>query len=182
MDAAAFDKVIASARRPEDRIAWFGALLAKDSRDVVEIVGGSAIEIYLSSAEYVSQNVDLVARRSRIAPILRRWKFRKVEGRSHRVYWFKEAIGLVDVVGAGDRSGLRPRRVETPHGPVLVSALEPLIVRRLTRSQRENSDELFGQAVRLAKQGNLDWEYLETMARYEQTTPLLKRLKIAIDR
>lgn len=182
MDAVEFDKIIASAPRPEDRIAWFGALLAKDSRADVEIVGGSAIEIYLSSADYISQDVDLVGRKDRIAPVLRRWKFRQVEGRSHREYWFKEAIGLVDIVGAGDRSGLRPRRVETPYGPVLVSAVEPLIVRRLMRAHREKSDELFGQAVRLAKQGKLDWEYIEAMASYEQATPLLKQLRKTVQK
>lgn len=177
MDAAEFDRIIALAPKPEDRIAWFGALLAKESRTQVEIVGGSAIEIYLSSTEYMSQDVDLVGRRDRITPVLRRWRFRQLGGRSRRVYWFKPAIGLVDIVGAGDRSGLPPRVVETPYGLVRVSAVEPLIVRRLTRAHREKSDELFGQAVRLAKQGKLDWEYLEVMIRYERATPALKRLR-----
>jgi hypothetical protein len=177
MDADKFDEIIASAPKPEDRIAWFGALLAKESRTDVEIVGGSAIEIYLSSDEYISQDVDLVGRKDRITPVLRRWRFQKVAGRSHRVYWFKKAIGLVDLVGAGDRSGLRPRQVVTPYGPILVSAVEALILRRLTRAHRERSNELFRQAVALSKQGNLDWEYLETMARYEGAGPLLKKLR-----
>lgn len=180
MDATEFDKIIASATKPENRIAWFGALLAKESRTTVEIVGGSAVEIYLTSADYVSQDVDLVGRRARITPVLRHWKFQRVEGRSHRVYWIKKAIGLVDIVGAGDRSGLRPRQVETPYGPVLVSAVEPLIIRRLTRASRENSDELYEQAVRLAKQGKLDWEYLGAMAKYEGTTSLLMSLRKAV--
>ncbi len=180
MNAEEFDRIIASAPRPEDRIAWFGALLTKESRAEVEIVGGSAIEIYLSSSDYISQDVDLVGRKERIPPVLRRWKFRQLEGRSHRVYWFKKAIGLVDIVGAGDRSGLPPRRLETPYGPVLVSAVEPLMIRRLIRARRQRSDEFFGQAVRLAKRGRLDWEYLETMARYEQVAPLLKQLRHAV--
>jgi hypothetical protein len=146
----------------------------------VVIVGGSAIEVYLSSADYVSQDVDLVGRSDRITPVLRRWKFNEVAGRSRRVYWFKQSIGLVDLVGAGDRSGLRPRRRETPYGPVLVSAVEPLIVRRLWRAKREKSNDLFRQAVGLAKLGNLDWEYLETMARYEGALPLLKRLQKSV--
>lgn len=180
MDATKFDKIIASAPKPEDRIAWFGALLAKESRTKVEIVGGSAIELYLSSSDYISQDVDLVGRKDRITPVLRRWRFLQVEGRSHRVYWFKEAIGLVDIVGMGDRSGLRPRKLETPYGPVLVSAVEPLIVRRLTRAHREKSDELYGQAVRLAKQAKLDWEYLEAMTRYEGATRLMNKLRRAV--
>lgn len=177
MDVAKFERAIASAPSPEDRIVWFGALLAKDARTQVEIVGGSAIEIYLSSAEYISQNVDLVGRSDRIAPILRRWRFRPTEVRSRRAYWFKETIGLVDIVGAGDYSGLLPRRVETPYGPVLVSAVEPLIVRRLTRAHREKSEELFRQAVKLANQGNPDWDYLQVMTKYERVTPALKRLR-----
>ncbi|MGD0250186.1 MAG: hypothetical protein ABSB97_04790 [Thermoplasmata archaeon] len=180
MDATEFDKVLSSAPKPEDRIAWFGALLTKESRTKVEIVGGSAIELYLSSAEYISQDVDLVGRKDRITPTLRRWKFQPVEGRSHRVYWFKKAFGLVDIVGRGDRSGLRPRQLKTPYGPVLVSAIEPLIVRRLTRAYREKSNELYRQAVGLAKQGDLDWDYLEAMARYEGAIPLLKKLRKAV--
>jgi len=180
VDALKFDRIIASAPTPEDRISWFGALLAKESRTEVEIVGGSAIEIYLSSSAYISQDIDLVGRKDRIAPVLRRWKFRPQEGRSRRVYWFKKEIGLVDVVGAGDRSGLRPREVKTPYGPVLVSAVEPLIVRRLIRAQREKSDELFRQAVGLAKQGNLDWGYLETMTKYEGASRMLEKLRKAV--
>lgn len=180
MDATEFDKIIASAPKPEDRVAWFGALLAKGARTSVEIVGDSAIELYLTSAEYVSQDVDLVGRKDRIAPVLRRWKFRQVQGRSHRVYWVKKPIGLVDMVGPGDRSGLRPHQVETPYGPVLVSAVEPLILRRLIRASRENSDELYDQAVRLARRRKLDWEYLETMSRFEGVTSSLESLRKTI--
>lgn len=54
MEAIEFDRVIESAPKREDRIASFGALLAKESQTRVEIVGGSAIEIYLSSSEYIS--------------------------------------------------------------------------------------------------------------------------------
>jgi len=182
VDATRFDKIIDSALRPEDRIAWFGALLAKESRSEVEIVGASAIEIYLSSADYISQDVDLVGRKEQIDPVLGRWKFRQMEGRSHRVYWFKSAIGLVDIVGPGDRSGLRPRRLMTPHGPVLVSAVEPLIVRRLVRAHREQSVELYRQAVGLASQGKLDWDYLEAMTKYEGVVPLLRKLRKALRR
>jgi|SRR5271157_598809 len=180
MDGSEFNKVITSAPTPEERVAWFGALLAKECRTVIEIVGGSAIEIYLSSANYISQDIDLIGPSDRIRTVLRRWGFRKVEGRSHRVYWFKPVVGLVDIVGAGDRSGLPPHRVETPHGPVLVSAVEPLIIRRLTRAHREDSNELYLQAVALAKRGSLDWEYLQTMARFEGVATLLTRLRKAV--
>ena len=177
MNRTEFERLIASAPRPEDRIAGFGALLSKESKTAVEIVGGSAIEIRLSSESHASQVVDLVGRRDRIAPVLRRWGFREVAGRSQRIYWFKRPIGLVDLVGRGDRSGLRPTKWKTPFGPVLVSAVEPLIVRRLMRSQRERSAELYAQAVQLARLGSLDWEYLEAMAGYEGFVVLFERLK-----
>jgi hypothetical protein len=180
MDGREFDRILASALKAEERIAWFGALLARESKTDIEIVGGSAIEIYLSSAIYISEDIDLVARSDLIIPALRRWGFRRVEGRSHRVYWFKSQIGLVDIVGAGDRSGLRPRRMVTPHGPVLLSAVEPLIVRRLTRARREESKELFEQAVHLARRAGLDWEYIETMAKFEGVATLLTKLRKAV--
>lgn len=180
MNRLEFDQTVSSATAPEDRLAWFGALLARESGTDVEIVGGSAIEIYLSSEEYVSQDVDLVGQKDKLAPVLRRWGFQRVEGRSHRIYWLKKSIGLVDLVGAGDRSGLRPRKVDTPHGPVLVSAVEPLIVRRLGRASRERSTELFAQALKLARLGDLDWEYLESMAKYEDFVPLLTKLRRSV--
>jgi len=44
---------------------------------------------------------------------------------------------LVDLVSSTARSGLRPRRIDAPVGPVLLSAVDPLIIRRLMRSSRE---------------------------------------------
>jgi hypothetical protein len=177
MDGREFDRAVSSAPTLEERLAWFGALLARECKTDIEIVGGSAIEIYLSSANYVSQDIDLVGPKDRIGPVLRRWGFRQVEGRSHRVFWFKSVVGLVDIVGAGDRSGLQPRRMETPHGAVLISAIEPLIIRRLVRAHREESNALYSQAAQLARRGGLDWEYLETMAKFEGVAPLLTKLR-----
>lgn len=179
MNAAEFDRLISSAPRPEERLAWFGALLARESRTRVEIVGGSAIEIYLTAETYVSQDVDLVGKKELLARVLRSWAFRQVTGRSQRFYWLKPAIGLVDLVGPGDRSGLPPRRRATPHGPVFLSRLEPLIIGRLSRASREGLDEFRHQAVQLAKIGGLDWDYLETMARFEGVGSELRKLRRA---
>ncbi|MGC2288758.1 MAG: hypothetical protein WA688_02735 [Thermoplasmata archaeon] len=177
MNGREFDSVLAAASTLEDRISWFGALLARECKTDIEIVGGSAIEIYLASANYVSHGIDLVGPKEVIRPVLGKWGFREVEGRSHRGYWFKPVVGLVDVVGIGDRSGLKPRRMETPHGPVFVSAAEPLIIRRLSRAHREGSKALYLQAVQLGTRGGLDWEYLETMAKFEGVASLLRKLR-----
>lgn len=173
----ALDSLLASAPTGEDRIAWFGALLAKESGTEIEIVGGSAIEIYLTARAYVSQDIDIVGMRAPIVRALRRWGFREVKGRSSRAYWLKEGFGLVDLVGPKDRSGLPALRRQTPHGLVLIGAVEPLIVRRLWRSARERSAELFSQALRLARGRHLDWGYLEAVAGYEGVLPELERLK-----
>jgi hypothetical protein len=180
VDAREFAREIRKAPAPEDCIAWFGALLTVQSRKRVEVVGGSAIEIYLSSSSYVSEDIDLVGDRASIEPVLHRWNFRRLEGRSSRLYWSHELVGLVDLVGGADRSGLPPRTVATPHGPVSLSAPEPLIVRRLVRASREKSTELFRQAVELARLGDLDWEYLGSEARYEKVEPGLRRLRAIV--
>ncbi len=177
MDAAEFAREIRKATTEEDRIAWFGALLRKEAGTDVEIVGGSAIEVYLSSGEYVTQDIDVVGNRLAIEAVLRRWGLRTEEGRDHRVYWAHPKIGLVDVVGLADRSGLAPRKVQTPYGFVKLSAPEPLIIRRLFRADRERSEELFRQAVALARIGDLDWGYLEAEARFEKVEPGLRRLR-----
>jgi hypothetical protein len=177
MDAAEFGREIRKAPSESDRVAWFGALLRRDSQRDIEIVGDSAIEVYLTSATYVSQDIDLVGERLLIERVLRGWGFRQVEGRSHRVYWTDGFVGLVDIVGPSDRSGLPPREVPTPHGPALLSSPEPLIIRRLQRAVREKSTELFDEAVGLARMEHLDWQNLESEARYEKVEPQLERLR-----
>jgi hypothetical protein len=171
MDAREFERKIREAPTPEEHLAWFGALLAAEAETPVELVGGSAIEIYLTSGVYVSQDVDVVGNRLPLAAVLRRWGFQEIAGRSHRVYWFPESVGLVDLVGAVARSGLPPRPVDTPVGPVRLSALEPLIMRRLVRSKRETSPARFRQAARLAKVGPLDWVYLEARRSTSKSFP-----------
>jgi hypothetical protein len=177
MDAAEYSRTIRQATSGEERVAWFGALLGSESETKVEIVGGSAVEVYLSSIRYVSQDIDLVGQRVAVEGALRKWDFRTLTGRSERTYWTDGFVGLVDIVGPADRSGLAPRKIATSHGPVLLSAPEPLIVRRLYRSKREGSEELFRQAVALGRLGDLDWEYIESEARYENVETELRKLR-----
>jgi len=181
MDRREFEQTIAKARTEDERLSWFGALLTRDSKLAgrLIIVGGSAIEIYLTSSKYVSMDIDVVGDKDAITVVLRRWGFRREEGRDRRVYWVKKGLGNVDLLGPRDRSGLPPRALVTAYGEVLLGPVEYLIVRRLMRAGREQSTELFRQAEVLAAQyrRSLDWEYIRAQAAYENVLPLYDQLK-----
>jgi hypothetical protein len=181
MDRKEFEQAIAKARTEDERLSWFGALLTRESNLAggLIIVGGSAIEIYLTSNKYVSMDIDIVGDKDAIAGALRRWGFRREEGRDRRIYWVKKGLGNVDLVGPRDRSGLPARTIATPYGDVLLGPIEYLIVRRLMRAGREHSTEFFRQAEVLAKQykRSLDWEYIRAQAAYEKVLPLYDQLK-----
>ncbi|MGI0131316.1 MAG: hypothetical protein ACREEC_14390 [Thermoplasmata archaeon] len=179
MSEREFDRAMRKASEPYERVLWFGALLGKESGldDTLVVVGGFAIEVY-TRGEYVSEGVDVVGAKVRIVPVLRRWKFTSQLGRDHRTYWFKEPLGLVDLVGVGGRSG-PPPTVMTPHGPVQLGPVEDLIIRSLMRSEREHSVELFREAEILAHRytDSLDWDYLQAGAKHEHVLPLYRQLR-----
>jgi hypothetical protein len=181
LDAEQFERAIDSAPSEAKRIAWFGALLARESGlgDRLVIVGGSAIEVYMTAEVYVSQDIDVVGDRVRIVPVLREWRFLEEEGRDRRTYWVKDGLGNVDLVGTTDRSGLPSRREPTPYGDVRISPVEYLIVRRLMRAGREHSEELFRQAEAMAAQyrRGLDWNYIRIHSKYEGVQPLYEQLR-----
>lgn len=181
MNREEFDAALAKASSGSERIAWFGAILTRESglRGRLIIVGGSAIEIYVSSDRYVSQDIDIVGDRKTIAPILERWGFSRERGRDERTYWVKVGLGQVDLVGTNDRSGLPARKHSTPYGPVLLSPVEYLIVRRLMRAGRERSVEFFRQAELLAAENvpSLDWDYIRSLSKYENVLPLYEQLR-----
>jgi hypothetical protein len=181
MDRKEFERALARARTEDERLSWFGALLTHESKldGQLIIVGGSAVEIYLTSNRYVSMDIDVVGDKAAIAEVLGRWGFSREEGRDRRVYWVKAGLGNVDLVGPRDRSGLPPRVVTTPHGNLLLGSVEYLIVRRLMRAGREHSTELFRQAEVLAAQfkRSIDWEYIRAQAAYEKVLPLYNQLK-----
>ncbi len=181
MDEREFDSVLRKARSPAQRVAWFGALLAKESGIPVVIVGGSAIEVY-TEGEYVSQDIDIVGDREQLAAVLRRWGFHQEEGRSGRTYWVKKPLGLVDLVGARMKSSLSPQTFQTPYGSVSLAPLEDLITRRLMRAGAEHSTELFREAVLIAHRyrGVLDWEYIRADAQYERVLPLFEQLRTLV--
>ena len=184
MDRSAFDASIAAAASEEDRLAFFGALLARETRLGSRLipVGGSALEIYLTSEVYSSQGIDVVGTKSVIASVLLKWGLTPEGGRSRRVYWVKDGLGAVDLVGARDRAGLPPRRWRTPHGEVMLGAVEYLIVRRLMRATSDRDPYLFRQAEALARRypQRLDWEYMRVLAKAERVLPLLDQFETRV--
>lgn len=180
MDAKAFDSTLQRARTQTERLAWFGALLTKETglEGRLVIVGGSAIEIYLGSDQYVSEDIDVVGEKARIKTVLERWGFSEVSGRDRRRYLVKAGVGQVDLVGPQEKSGLPARKEETTHRPVLLAPVEYLIARRLVMAAQEKSPERFSQAVALAVEfgDGLDWDYIEGNARYERVLPLYQQL------
>jgi hypothetical protein len=185
MDRQEFERILSSAPSESERIAWFGALLTREAglQGKLIIVGGSAIEVYLTSNKYVSQDIDVVGAKGPITQVLRRWRFHREEGRSGREYWTKDGLGQVDLVGPKDRSGLPPRVEHTPYGDLLLAPVEYLIVRRLMRAGREHSTELFRQAEVLAVQygGELDWDYIRGDASRENVLPLYEQLRRQVE-
>lgn len=181
MDLAEFDEALGAQQSGRARIACFGALLAIESGlgPRLVIVGGSAIEVYLTSDRYTSEDIDIVGEKSAILPVLARWGFRRHEGRDKRVYWAKPELGLVDLVGPIEKAGLPPRTYPTPYGESYLGPVEGLILRRLVRATREKSSELFQQAEALAVAfgDSIDWGYLTAEARYEKVSPLLRELR-----
>jgi hypothetical protein len=168
-----FDRAMRSEARFEDRVAAFGAMLAKASRlgDRLVIVGGSAISIYTSGV-YISKDIDIVGPRSRISPILRSWGFR-LDAKGERPYWIREDLGfLVDLTGRRRYIGLESHvtRIDTRFGPIRLAAVEDLVLRRLVFAKRDRRVENIDEAVLVFDQhrDGFDLDYLEGMVKYER--------------
>ncbi|MGB6500288.1 MAG: hypothetical protein WBG19_02650 [Thermoplasmata archaeon] len=179
-----FDGILGPIADPTAKIQTLGALLAKNSGmgSRLVIAGGSAISIY-SHGRYTSGDIDVVGDKARIAPILRRWGFASAEDPDGRVYWTREDLGLViDIIhrspstGSG-RSG-RLRKIVTDYGPVSVSAVEDLIVRRLVFWSRDGKPELMDQAVALYVENReeIDVPYLEGEIGWERADAAYREL------
>jgi hypothetical protein len=167
-----FESALSKTRSPGQRVAILGALLARESKlgQRLAVVGGSALSLYTGGA-YFSKDIDIIGKRSRVTPVLRRWRFKPV-GRGSRGYWVRGDLGiLVDVIDRSDYVGrTEATRVQTTsHGPVRVAAVEDLIVRRLIFAKRGRTAELLNQAALLwVRFGpELDTEYLDYQVGYE---------------
>jgi hypothetical protein len=176
-----FERVLKRAKSAGERVAVLGALLARASGlgDRLVVVGGSAISVYTGGA-YVSEDIDIVGRKDRLAPVLRRWgfEFDEVKGRG---YWIRADLKiLVDVIDRAAYVGLAQgtRTQATRAGPVRVAAVEDLIVRRLIFAKRGRNPELLDQATLLwLRYGSeLDRVYLDYQVRYEDVADLYRDL------
>ncbi len=180
-----FDAVIGEIRDPAQKIATFGAMLAKDSGlgPKLVITGGSAITVY-SHGQFTSEDVDVVGERSRITPVLKRWGFRREEGEDGRPYWRHDDLGLlVDIIHRSESSGSGrsgvPHTFKTAQGPLRASAVEDLVVRRLVFWSRSGKHGLLDQAVILFAENrdDIDIDYLEGEVKYEGVEEAYRQLK-----
>lgn len=182
MNAEELGRILGKASGRAERNLWLGALLAREARTDIVIVGGSAIEVY-TSGKYVSGDIDLVGERPSIIRKLQEWGFRR-EGR----LWSRSDLELwVDPVGkyyTGDVRRLR--EVSTPYGSVRLASVEDLIAKRLIEIKvwPRAGTELFDQAVALAAeyQDELDWEYVTSVAARDRAEDLVPELRIRIVR
>lgn len=175
-DRDPFERMVSRETNPGRRAALVGAWLARASRAAVVVVGGSAISVYTDGL-YVSEDIDVVAPRSRLSGPLRRFGF-QFEERGSRGYWVHPRLRLlVDVIDRPDYVGLTEhlQTVVTPAGPVQIAAVEDLIIRRLIIAKRDRRRASFDQAALLWLRfgPSLDTDYLAHLARYEGVEDLL---------
>jgi len=182
---AEFDRTLEAVSDPTARIETLGALLAKASGlgSRLVIAGGSAISVY-SHGLWVSDDVDIVGEKRRIVPVLKRWGFVASEDPDGRVYWTRKDLRLViDIInrapGSGSGRSGRLRTMVTGSGPVQVSAVEDLILRRLVFWSRNGEPVLMDQAVALfdANREEVDIDYLEGEVRWERVEDAYQELR-----
>lgn len=183
-----FERALRSVSRDYERFAILGALLAKAARlpRNLTVTGGAAISIR-TSEEGVTQDVDIVARRSRVVPVLKAWGFESVDDPDGRRYWVRRDLGLeIDIIDRRDYSGRTAgiESIKTPYGPVRVAAVEDLIVRRLVFWKRGASAKLLDQAVVLFlnHRKSVDFVYLESVVKYERVRDAYHRMRDLADK
>jgi hypothetical protein len=141
------------------------------------IVGGSAIEVY-TRGEYLSGDIDIVADRDRLPPVLEAWGFRH----AGRIWYQTDCKIAVDAVRGYDhyRGSLdRTEVVETPYGTIRIEAVGDAMVRRLISSRYWHLPKDFEIAVIVAMTHaeEIDWAYAEEIARFDDVSDLLAELR-----
>ncbi|NNN16877.1 MAG: hypothetical protein HKL79_00710 [Thermoplasmata archaeon] len=162
-----FEKAIQRAGSTGQRVAFLGALLAHETglRDRLVIVGGSAISVY-TKGTYVSEDVDIVGGKAAIGAVLERWGFRR-----EAPYWRRDDLGLLVQPGRDRYFGNSDRltTIETPYGPVMLAAVEDLVIRRLVYAKSQRDPRFMDEAALLLRDNgtDLDQAYLVHEVRYE---------------
>ena len=181
MTSSAGGARILSEAAAEVRVAYFGALLAKEAGidpDDMIVVGGSAIEIYTRGG-YASGDIDIVGPRSKILPALKGWGFE----RGDMQLWSNKTWGIfVDIrKDLSDYNGSRERTrlISTPFGGVRIEGVEDAMVRRLVSAKHWKQPDVFGHAMALAsaETDSIDWDYAEQYAERESVSDLLQELR-----
>lgn len=182
MNAAELEALLRQAASASERILWLGALLQRESKQDVVIVGGSAIQVY-SNDTYVSGDVDIVGDRNKVIALLEQWGFAK-ESR----FWSHPRLDLlvdpVDSYYNGDSRLLVT--VSTRFGPVRLASVEDLIAKRLVevRVWARGGKELFDQALVLAAEfyERIDWDYVVSVAKRDGAVDLVTELRQRADK
>jgi hypothetical protein len=168
--------ILAGAKSDDQKVLYFVALLRREANlgpDDVIVVGGSAVEIYTEGA-YVSGDIDVCAPRQMVSAVLNRWGFTQPGREWARLDWKV----VLDVVGPQVSGSMRLTRVvETPYGPVRVSSIEDLIIRRLALGKFWNEPKEYRNALLLAVLPGINWPYLEDCASRENLVAEVAQLR-----
>jgi hypothetical protein len=174
------EKILVSDPAPDRRILNFAALLGRDSRTDVIVVGGSAIEVH-SRGKYRSDDLDLRGDREALHRVLAGWRFER-----HGKIWLRSDWKIaVDVVGTkytGDP--YRAVRIETPYGPVRVAVVEDLIIKRLAAAKHWKTVRAAEEAAILWRDyhDRIDYDYLNDQARRYDVVDILADFRERLDR
>jgi hypothetical protein len=177
--AAEVEAVLNQSGTRESRILNFAAVLARESREEVIVVGGSAIEVYTPGA-YASGDIDLVGDKDAILAVLTKWKFTE-----HGRLWIRKDWRIaIDVVGPTYTGSLfRTSLTQTKYGPVRIAAIEDLLIKRLALAKHWRAKAALDEAALLWKdyKERMDMNYVEECARNYDVIDILKDFRSAMD-
>lgn len=172
---------ILSRESERDRqILAFAALLTRETKSEVIVVGGSAIEIYTKGG-YASGDIDIVGNREAIHRVLSGWHFE-----DKGMLWIQKVWKLAVDVRGDVYSGSRYRlsTIQTPFGPVLVAGIEDLIVKRLAEVKHWHVKAALEEAALLwtTNRDRVDELYLEEQATSYDVLDVLSDLRKTVGR
>jgi hypothetical protein len=173
-------RVVLGTEDPTERkirlMALLTSSLPKNRRPPV-LVGGSAIEVYLDGTLRTG-DMDVVYDVKALEKVLRSWHF--VLGGGLRA-WANEELGLaVDMVGDDYAGSIeKVTTITTDYGPAVITAIEDLVVKRLTSAKfwRARTDVEQAYLLARAHYDRIDWQYVEDEARKADVGDYLATLR-----